>query len=59
MEWFFDLNGKADYMAFSFTSHKYHVHYNNDDGASDPQPVTKIAFNEIINKVKDECKGAA
>jgi len=58
MKWFFNLNNKEDYMAFSFTSHKYHVYYNYDDGISDPQPITRIAFNQIINKVKDECKGA-
>ncbi len=46
-------------MAFSFTGHKDHDYYNNDDGANDLQPVTRIAFSQIINKVKDECKGAA
>jgi hypothetical protein len=45
-------------MAFSFIGHRYHVYYNNDDGANDSQLVTKIAFNQIINNVKDECKGA-
>jgi hypothetical protein len=45
-------------MAFPFVSHKYHVYYNIDDGVGDPQLVTRIAFNQIINKVKDECKGA-
>ncbi len=46
-------------MAFSFTGHKYHVHYNSDDDVTDPQLVTKIAFSQIINKVKDECKDAS
>jgi hypothetical protein len=46
-------------MAFSFTSHKYHVYYNHDDGTRDPQPITRITFNQIINKAKDECKGVA
>jgi hypothetical protein len=59
MEWLFDLNYKEDYMAFSFTGHKYHVHYNSDDDVTDPQLVTKIAFSQIINKVKDECKDAS
>jgi hypothetical protein len=59
MEWFFNLNGEEDYLAFSFASHKYHVYYNNDDGVGDFQPITKIAFNQTINKVKDECKGVA
>jgi hypothetical protein len=58
MEWFSDLNGKEDYLAFSFVSHKYHVYYNNDDGIGDLQLPTRIAFNQINNKVKDECKGA-
>jgi len=58
MEWFSDFNGKEDYMAFPFVSHKYHLYYNIDDGVGDPQLVTRIAFNQIINKVKDECKGA-
>ncbi len=59
MEWFFDLNYEEDYLAFFFASHKYLVYYNNDDGVGDLQPITKIAFNQTINKVKDECKGVA
>jgi hypothetical protein len=58
MEWFFDLNDKENYMAFSFTGHNYHVYYNSDDDVNDPQLVTKIAFSQIINKVTDEHKGA-
>ncbi len=46
-------------MSFSFVGHKYHVYYNSDDGTSDRQLVTRIACSQIINKVKDECKGAA
>jgi hypothetical protein len=42
-----------------FASHKYPIYYNNDDGVGDLQPITKIAFNQTINKVKDECKGVA
>jgi hypothetical protein len=59
MEWFFNLNDGEDYLAFSFASHKYHVYYNNDDGVGDLQPITKIAFSQTINKVKDKCKGVA
>ncbi len=59
MEWFFDLNYEEDYLAFFFASHKYLVYYNNYDGVGDLQPITKIAFNQTINKVKDECKGVA
>jgi hypothetical protein len=44
MEWFFDLNGGNDYLAFSFVGHEYDVYYSNDDGVGDLQPITKLAL---------------
>ncbi len=38
MEWFFDLNGGNDYLAFSFVGHEYHVYYISDDGIGDLNP---------------------
>jgi hypothetical protein len=58
MEWFSDLNGGKDYLAFSFVNHKYPIYLSNDDGVDSPQPITKLALSWVVNKVKDECEGA-
>jgi hypothetical protein len=58
LEWFSNLNGGEDYLAFSFASHKYHVYYKSDEGAKGPKPVTKFAFSHAVNKVKEECEGS-
>jgi len=58
MEWFFDLNGRKDYLAFSFVGHKYPIYLSSDDGVGGPQPITKLALSRVVNKVKDECEGA-
>jgi hypothetical protein len=58
MEWFSDLNGGKDYLAFSFVGHKYFIYLSSDDGVGGPQPVTKLALSRVVSKVKDECEGA-
>jgi hypothetical protein len=61
MDWFFDLNGGEDvvYLAFLFSSHKYVIYYINEDGFTCSQLITKEAFKQVVNKVKEECEGVA
>jgi hypothetical protein len=59
LEWFSNFNGREDYLTFFFASHKYHVYNRNDEGAQGPEPITKFAFNRVVNKVKEECEGEA
>ncbi len=59
MEWFSDFNGGKDYLVFSFAGHKYLVYLSSDDGVRGLQPITKLALSWVINKVKEECEGAA
>lgn len=58
MEWFSNLNGENDYLAFSFVGHKYPICLGNDDGVGGLQPITKLALSQVVSKVKDECEGA-
>jgi hypothetical protein len=61
MDWFVDLNGgeDVDYLAFLFPSHKYPIYYIGEDGFTCSQLVTKEAFRQVVNKVKEECEGVA
>jgi hypothetical protein len=54
MDWYSNLTGNEDdvYLAFLFSDHKYHVYYIGEDGFAGPQPITKEAFKQFVNKVK-------
>jgi hypothetical protein len=60
MDWFSELNGGEDvvYLAFLFFGHKYLIYYIGEDGFASPQPITKEAFKQVVNKLKEECEGA-
>jgi hypothetical protein len=59
IDWFFDLNGSEDvvYLALLFLGHKYLVYYIGENGFASLQHVTKEAFRQVVNKVKEECEG--
>jgi hypothetical protein len=61
MQWFSNLNGGEDakYLAFFFFRHKYPVYSSCIEVATTFQPITKVVFNMVMNKVKEECEGAA
>jgi hypothetical protein len=42
-----------------FFDHKYPIYYTGENGFASPQPITKEAFKRVVNKVKEECEGAA
>ncbi len=46
-------------LFFSFVDWKYSIYQYRLDVAGNLQLVTKDVFNQAINKVKDECEGAA
>jgi len=50
------MHCKVNYLAFPFFGHMYPIYYNSDDGVCDLQLVTKLAFNQAFNEVKEECE---
>ncbi len=50
----YDLNGKedAEYLAFLKSKHKYFIYNSCIEGAIVAQPITTVAFNMVVNKVK-------
>jgi hypothetical protein len=54
------LNGEKDakYLAFFFSRHKHPIYSSYIEGATTFQPITRVAFGMVVNKVKEECEGA-
>ncbi len=59
-QWFSNLNGGEDveYLAFFFVGHKYLIYSSCIEGAIVVQPVTKVIFDMVVNKVKEKCEGS-
>jgi hypothetical protein len=61
MQWFSNLNNGEDveYLTFFFFGQKYVIYSSCIEGVVVLQPIIKTAFDMAMNKVKEECEGAA